>query len=287
MEGRSSGAAAPGEAASDADGGRASQEQAGAAKLTGLQQANQELREELQTAKHEYNMATGTISSLQRQLEIQESQLRKHKAEKEMLQKHIRERADELKAMATKYYSLREQTQEEMLVTIADENESLQQVVTEKESQLAEQNKLLSDLQGRVSQLQAEILTSRRHIQKQQQAQEAAQSQAETLEHKELQTRVALERLTSRFERFRSKIIQATFSAAGSKAPRAELTDEEVLEAMQKIISDRAECHQMLKQKGLKVPTLHSTDTSTSSPAGARGSKKSPRQHLLPSEKQP
>lgn len=36
-----------------------------------------------------------------------------------------------------------------------------------------------------------------------------------------------------KFERFRSKIIQATFSTAGIKAPQAELTDEEVLEAMQ------------------------------------------------------
>ncbi|NXX11769.1 CCD27 protein, partial [Podargus strigoides] len=183
---------------------------------------------------------TGTISSLQRQLEIQESQLRKHKAEKEMLRKHIRERADELKAMATKVppsvWTRRWEDAARPAPSLPHSTGLTRvspQVVTEKESQLAEQNKLLSDLQGRVSQLQAEILTSRRHIQKQQQAQEAAQSQAETLEHKELQTRVALERLTSRFERFRSKIIQATFSAAGSKAPRAELTDEEVLEAMQ------------------------------------------------------
>lgn len=36
-----------------------------------------------------------------------------------------------------------------------------------------------------------------------------------------------------KFERYRSKIIQATFSTAGSKPPQAEVTDEEVLEAMQ------------------------------------------------------
>ena len=70
-------------------------------------------------------------------------------------------------------------------------------------------------------------------MQKQQCAQEEMKSQAEVLQHAELQTRVALERITSKFERFRSKIIQATFSTAGIKAPQAELTDEEVLEAMQ------------------------------------------------------
>lgn len=49
-----------------------------------------------------------------------------------------------------------------------------------------------------VSQLQAEVLTSPYHIHKQQQAQEAIQSQAETLQHSKLQTRVALKCITSR-----------------------------------------------------------------------------------------
>lgn len=72
------------------------------------------------------------------------------------------------------------------------------QVVTEQESKLAEQNKLISDLQGAVSELEAEALTSRYQIHRQQRAQEEMQSQAETLQHTELQTRVALECLTSR-----------------------------------------------------------------------------------------
>ncbi|NXQ93889.1 CCD27 protein, partial [Sagittarius serpentarius] len=196
---------------------------------------------------------TGALSSLQRQLEIQESQLRRITSEKEVLQKQLRERENQLQAMSAKFCSLREgQKHEEMMVTMEKENCSLRQVVTEQESKLAEQNKLISELQGTVSQLQAEVLTSRYHIHKQQRAQEAIQSQAETLQHRELQTRVALECVTSRFERYRSKIIQATFSTAGSKPPQAEVTDEEVLEAMQKIINERMEFYQMLKQKGVK-----------------------------------
>ncbi|KFP35446.1 Coiled-coil domain-containing protein 27, partial [Chlamydotis macqueenii] len=196
---------------------------------------------------------TGVISSLQRQLEIQESQLRRAKSEKEVLQKKLREQENQLQAMSTKLCSLREeQTHEEMPLTVEEENWSLRQVVTEQESQLAEQNKLISELQQTVSQLQAELVTSRILIRKQQQAQEAIQSQAEALQHRELQTRVALECITSKFERYRSKIIQATFSTPGSKPPQAEVTDEEVLEAMQKIINERMEFYQILKQKGVK-----------------------------------
>lgn len=36
-----------------------------------------------------------------------------------------------------------------------------------------------------------------------------------------------------KFERYRNKIIQATFSVEGSQDPPGELTDNEVLEAMQ------------------------------------------------------
>ncbi|NXE06577.1 CCD27 protein, partial [Lophotis ruficrista] len=196
---------------------------------------------------------TGVISSLQRQLEIQESQLRRAKSEKEVLQKKFREQENQLQAMSTKLCSLREeQKHEEMLPTVEEENCRLQQVVTEQESQLAEQNKLISELQQTVSQLQAELLTSRTLIRKQQRDQEAIQRQAEVLQHRELQARVALERITSKFERYRSKVIQATFSSAGSKPPQAEVTDEEVLEAMQKIINERMEFYQILKQKGIK-----------------------------------
>ncbi|XP_047923308.2 coiled-coil domain-containing protein 27 isoform X3 [Anser cygnoides] len=247
------------------------------AQLIAFQDANEELCALLQNARDDYKIATGVVCSLQRQLEIQESQLRKTESEKERLEKELRERESQLQAMSAKFCSLREeQKHEEMMVTTEKENCSLRQVVTEQESKLAEQNKLISDLQGTVSQLEAEALTNRYQIHKQQRAQEEMQSQAETLQHTELQTRVALECLTSRFERFRSKIIQATFSTAGSKPPQAELTDEEVLEAMQKIINERIEFHQMLKQKGVRVPSLYNIDAATSSPTNSKGRRKSP-----------
>ncbi|XP_025941444.1 coiled-coil domain-containing protein 27-like [Apteryx rowi] len=105
------------------------QEQALMAKVTELQKANQELCEELQMAKNDHNMATGAISSLQRQLEIQESQLRRTKSEKETLQKELRERENQLQAMSTKFCNLREgRKHEEMMVTIEKENCSLRQV---------------------------------------------------------------------------------------------------------------------------------------------------------------
>ncbi|NXY25887.1 CCD27 protein, partial [Atrichornis clamosus] len=196
---------------------------------------------------------TGAISSLQRQLEIRESDLRRVRSEKEMLQKQLRQRAEQLQAMSDKFCSLtEEQMQEETAVMMEEEKHNLRQTVTEQESQLAEQNKLISELQETIRQLRAEVVTTRLHLLEEKQARKEIQSQAEALEHTELQTRVALERTKSKFERYRSKIIQATFSMEGSQHPAAELTDDEVLEAMQRIIHERMEFQQMLRNKGSK-----------------------------------
>ncbi|NWY48918.1 CCD27 protein, partial [Sylvia atricapilla] len=196
---------------------------------------------------------TGAISSLQRQMEIQESELRRIRSEKELLQKQLREREVQLQAVSDKFCSMtEEQRQEEIVVMMEEENRNLHQVITEQESQLAEQGKLISELQGIINQLRAEVVNTRLHLLEQKQAQKDIQSQADALQHQALQTRVALEQITSKFERYRNKIIQATFSVEGSQDPVGELTDNEVLEAMQKIINERAEFQHMLKSKGSK-----------------------------------
>ncbi|NXW77317.1 CCD27 protein, partial [Hirundo rustica] len=196
---------------------------------------------------------TGAISSLQRQMEIQESELRRIRAEKELLQKQLREREAQLQAVSDKFCSMtEEQRQEETVVMMEEENRNLHQVVTQQESQLAEQSKIISELQGTVNQLRAEVVNTRLHLLEQKQAQKEIQSQADELQHTALQTRVALEQITNKFERYRNKIIQAVFSVEGSQEPPGELTDNDVLEAMQKIINERMEFQQMLKSKGIK-----------------------------------
>uniref|UniRef100_A0A8C3XBH8 Coiled-coil domain-containing protein 27 n=1 Tax=Cyanoderma ruficeps TaxID=181631 RepID=A0A8C3XBH8_9PASS len=234
-----------------------------------LPETMEELWQELRKVKDDHNMAIGAISSLQRQMEIQESELRKIRSEKELLQKQLREREVQLQAVSAKFCSMtEEQRQEEIVVMMEEENRNLHQVVTEQESQLAEQGKLISELQGIINQLRAEVVNTRLQLLEQKQVQKEIQSQADTLQHKALQTSVALEQITCKFERYRNKIIQATFSAEGSQEPVRELSDDEVLEAMQKIINERAEFQHMLKSKGSKM-SLHSSESRTS-PAAAR-----------------
>ncbi|KAM3824218.1 coiled-coil domain-containing protein 27 [Vipera latastei] len=228
-------------------------------KLLEFQKVNELLYEELQKARNEYELATGAISSLQRQLSFEESQLRKAHVDQESLQKELRERGEQLEAMSNKFCNLREERKhKEMMGSIERENCELRQEVTKLEAKLADQDQTIHSLQSNVQQLQSELLVNQHRSGKQLSSQNELQKQLEILQRAEQQTRVTLESVSARFERFRSKIIQAAYSTPGTKSPQAEITDEEVLEALQKIITDRLDFHQMLKQKGVKVPSLSS-----------------------------
>ncbi|KAL7978595.1 hypothetical protein Chor_005577 [Crotalus horridus] len=228
-------------------------------KLLEFQKVNELLYEELQKVRNEYELATGAISSLQRQLSFEESQLRKAHVDQESLQKELRERGEQLEAMSNKFCNLREERKhKEMMGSIEKNNCELRQEVNRLEAQLADRDQTIQSLQSNVQQLQSELLVNQQRSGKQLSSQNELEKQLEILQRAEQQTRVTLESVSARFERFRSKIIQAAYSTPGTKSPQAEITDEEILEALQKIITDRLDFHQMLKQKGIKVPSLSS-----------------------------
>lgn len=229
-----------------------------------FQRINQDLYEELEKVKEDYDIATGAISSLQRQLSFEESQLRNAHSEQNLLRKELRERGNQLEAMSTKFSNLREERKhEEMMGAIERENHKLRQDVSDLEIKLSEKSQLIEDLQTQVNRLEAELVLNQHHIGKQLTQQSDLQRQLDTLQRAEQLTRVTLEVIGARFERFRSKIIQATYNSPGTKSPQAEIGDEEVLEALQKIITDRVDFHQLLRQKGVKVPPLNSSEPIT------------------------
>ncbi|XP_077167263.1 coiled-coil domain-containing protein 27 isoform X2 [Paroedura picta] len=249
------------------------EEETGLRKYLESQRMNEDLYKELEKVKNNYDVATGAISSLQRQLSFEESQLRRAHAERELLQKELHNRGNQLEAMSTKFCNLREERKhEEMMGTIERENNTLRQVVSELESKLAEKTQLIEELQVDINRLQAQLVVNQHHTGKQLSQQKELQRQLDVLQRVEQQTRVLLEAIGTRFERFRSKILQATYGSPGTKSPQSEIGDDEVLEVLQKIITDRMDFHQMLRQKGVKLPSLSSEQSATPPPS----KKKSP-----------
>uniref|UniRef100_A0A0D9S8U3 Coiled-coil domain containing 27 n=1 Tax=Chlorocebus sabaeus TaxID=60711 RepID=A0A0D9S8U3_CHLSB len=215
----------------------------------------------LEATRTRYSLATGVIASLQQQLDFQESQLRKINRENETLQKELRERKQQLQAMTDKFSNLREDKKhQEMMGLIEKDNQLLRQQVSKLERKLTKRDRVISELDSKVSQLQEQVELDQNHLQRWKQLQEDLQSKKEMIQEAEQQVRVALESSQSRLERLRNKIIQATFSITGTKSLANEISDNDILEALQRIISERSDYHNQLKQKGVKVPPLQQSE---------------------------
>ncbi|XP_059232263.1 coiled-coil domain-containing protein 27 [Mustela nigripes] len=235
------------------------------AQLEGYEQVIQEFQADLEITRTRYSLATGAIASLQRQVDFQEAQLQTLSTENESLRKELRERKEQLQAMSNKFSNLREDKKlKEMTGIIEKDNLLLRQQVSELQSQLDKQERAMAEYDAKVSQLQAQVSQNQNHLQRRKWLQEEMLSKNELIQQAEQQARVALESAQSRLERLRNKIIQATFSTSGAKSFATEISDNDVLEALQRIISERADYYNQLKQKGVRVPPLQQTEALSS-----------------------
>nr|XP_019612667.1 PREDICTED: coiled-coil domain-containing protein 27 [Rhinolophus sinicus] len=150
------------------------------AQLEEYGQLIQEVQFELETTRTEHSLAAGAITSLQRQIDFQESQLQKMNVENELLQKELRERNRQLQAMSDKFSSLREDKKHrDMMGLIEKDNTVLRQQVWELEQELTKQKHTISESKAKVNYLQAQLNQSEKHLQGQKQLEGEMQGKME------------------------------------------------------------------------------------------------------------
>ncbi|CAO2590187.1 Coiled-coil domain-containing protein 27 [Lemmus lemmus] len=222
-----------------------------------------DFQSELELTRARYSLATGAITSLQRQTDFQESQLRKITMEKELLEKELRERKQQIQAMTNKFSSLREEKKQQGIMGLIEkENLTLRQQVSDLETEFLKRDQTIVELHSKISELQAQVDLYEDHLRRWKELHNDLQSRNETIQQAEQQTRVALEFSQARLERLRNKIIQAVYSGSGTRNLSTELSDNYILESLQRIITERSEFYGQLKQKGVKVPPLQQSDIS-------------------------
>ncbi|KAK7817274.1 hypothetical protein U0070_004411, partial [Myodes glareolus] len=222
-----------------------------------------DFQSELELTRARYSLATGAITSLQRQTDFQESQLRKVTTENELLEKELRERKRQIQAMTNKFSSLREEKKQQGIMGLIEkENLILRQQVSDLERELLKRDQDIVELHSKASELQAQVDLYEDHLRRWKELHNDLQSRNETIQQAEQQTRVVLESFQARLERLRNKIIQAVYSVSGTKNLSTELSDNYILESLQRIITERSEFYSQLKQKGVKVPPLQQSDIS-------------------------
>lgn len=240
------------------------------------ERSNEKLVQELQTLRKNYMISTGTVSSLRRDLSFREADLLKAGSDQDRLQRELKERVAQLHAMSSKFSSLRDgRKHEDVMSELEKESVIQRKQIAELQREESKRNELLAGFKVKIQNLQQELAAERASLAQLQKDRTEIQNKAVALQQSEHQTKVALEQLQSRFERFRGKIIQAAYIAPGAKLLVTEVSDVEILSTMQKIVNDRSEFHQMLIQKGEKVPNLYITETSEKQAKPKSPSKKS------------
>uniref|UniRef100_A0A8C5Q645 Uncharacterized protein n=1 Tax=Leptobrachium leishanense TaxID=445787 RepID=A0A8C5Q645_9ANUR len=198
------------------------------------QEKIKKLQEELDTRKKENDISKGNILSLYRQVSLRESQLRKSESEKEGLQKQLMERLIQIQAMSAKFSNLREERKrDDMMAAIEKDNYNLRELVSELKSELIAHNKTIGELRIDKRVLQEQCDTYLTQIKRSGEEMNKVHCKLEDLKYSDQRMKITLERLYCRFERFISKIIQATYSAPNVVLPTEELTDDEILAALQ------------------------------------------------------
>ncbi|XP_076789600.1 coiled-coil domain-containing protein 27 isoform X2 [Arvicanthis niloticus] len=196
-----------------------------------------DFQSELEFTRSRYSLATGAITSLQRQTDFQESQLRKVTTENELLEKELRERKKQIQDMTDKQ-------------------------VADLKSELANSEQTIEELNTQTKELEDQVNTDKDHLRRWKELHDDLQARNEMIQQAEQQTHVVLEGTQARLEKLRNKIMQAVFSVSGNKNLSTELSDTYILESLQRIITERSDFYSQLKQKGVKVPPLQQSDVS-------------------------
>ncbi|KAK3583389.1 hypothetical protein CHS0354_040353 [Potamilus streckersoni] len=175
-------------------------------------------------------------------LKEQDSSISKLTREIEALKKEIRERDAQIASLSSKL-SKGKDVSKPIDDKDAREKEliSLRQKFKSAENKLQEQSELINNLREELDKMKASVFEQKDVQRKLQLEIEKAKSEATDFQRAERVVRVDLEQATKKLERFRNRVLQVTFSTPGIKAPDTEISDDELLETMKKIMDERTE----------------------------------------------
>ncbi|XP_041128971.1 coiled-coil domain-containing protein 27-like [Polyodon spathula] len=170
------------------------------------ERSKEELAQELQTIRKDYMISTGTVSSLRRELSFREAELLKARSDQDRLQRELTERVAQLHAMSNKLSSLRDgRKHEDVMSELQKESVIQRKQIAELKQEESKRNELLASFKAEIQKLQQELAAERDSLAQLQKDRTEIQSKAAALQQSEHQTKVAVEQLQSRFERFRRK----------------------------------------------------------------------------------
>ncbi|XP_046360042.2 forkhead-associated domain-containing protein 1-like isoform X3 [Haliotis rufescens] len=215
------------------------------------------VRNELERVKKDKNITSGLVTQMQRDMSSKrvfcDSSISKLTREIEMLKKELRDRDVQVTTLNNRVSKLKDTSTpvsrpgEDRSDVREKELVSLRQKFKASENKVSEQLNLIGSLREELDKTKQMLFESKDVHRKLQGEVDAAKSQFVDMQRTERVVRVDMEQSSKRLERFRNRVIQVTFSTPGIKAPETEITDDELIETMKKLIDERTSLTNKIK----------------------------------------
>ncbi|XP_012938501.1 forkhead-associated domain-containing protein 1 [Aplysia californica] len=221
-----------------------------------------QLRTELERVKKDKNITSGLVTQMQRDMSNKDSTISRLTREIEVLKKDIRERDIQMSSSARKtppkevppflkqYIVKGKESPKAAEENSAREKElvTLRQKFKTAESKVQEQMDTIAGLREELDKTKTQVFTEKDVQRKLQTDLDNTKSQVTDVQRSERVVRVDLEQCQKRIERFRSRVIQVTFSTPGVSVPNKEVSDDDLIEALKKLMEERAKLLSRIKE---------------------------------------
>ncbi|KAK2175101.1 hypothetical protein NP493_750g01052 [Ridgeia piscesae] len=207
------------------------------------------LRAELERVQKDKNIMAGLVTQMQRDMSNKDTTISHVTREMENLKTEMREKDIQLTAMQTKFASSKDKKKgDDDLRSSEKEAAVVKLKLKAVESQMKEKCDLIASLKEELEKVQEAERQEKASQRKLQTELDQCSTKAQDLERAERLVRVDLEKVSKRIERFRNRVIQVTFSVPGTRTPDKQLNDDEVVDALQKIISEKVELVKQIRE---------------------------------------
>ncbi|XP_048767224.2 forkhead-associated domain-containing protein 1-like isoform X2 [Ostrea edulis] len=218
---------------------------------------NSQLKIELERAKKEKNITSGLVTQMQKDMANKDTTVSRLTREIEALRKEVRERDIQISSVSNKLSKSKDTPLKSTEDRDAREKEliSLRQKFKTAENKMQEQQELINTLKQELEKSKVSIFDEKSQQKKLETQIDQLKSELSDVQRTERVVRIDLEQATKRLERFRNRVVQSAYASGSTKTPEGEITDDQLVETLKKLVEERTEFHNKVKEmeKQLKL----------------------------------
>ncbi|XP_038074636.1 forkhead-associated domain-containing protein 1-like isoform X3 [Patiria miniata] len=210
------------------------------------------LKQEMERTKKEKTTANGLVTTLHRDMANRDNTICRMRGELEIVKRELREKEVSLSAMTAKLMD-----SEVGNTRLRDELSRKDREVLRSTDKLRSSETRVGELTHEMESYKQDIEKLKKHIEEEKEMEEKyrserdhAKAQFAEMQRLEKTSKSDVEQSQKRLERFRTRIMQTTFSAPGFKMPDPDsaVSDDTIVETMTKLIEDRTDGKNKLRE---------------------------------------